>query len=134
MTEDDKREMCKLRANGQTLKVIGKRFGISYERVRQIVGGLRHQLADPSTLYFAQVGEFVKIGIARNIKRRLDGFRLHCPYPVVLLGTIEGMNRPQEISLHRKFAHLHHWKEWYRADPELLDYISKCVESGGLTH
>lgn len=46
-----------------------------------------------------------------------------CPFPLHILGVIQNQTPEDESILHSKFSYLHHRGEWYREDPDLLDYI-----------
>lgn len=44
MTTDQKKEAKRLRAEGMSYRAIGKKFGVSYERIRMIVNPSERQL------------------------------------------------------------------------------------------
>jgi hypothetical protein len=70
----------------------------------------------------------IKIGSTRNPARRLTAIRGHSPVDVKLIATAPG-SRAEEIGLHQRFLHLNARYEWFRADPELLDYIRENAKS-----
>lgn len=75
-------------------------------------------------IYFARVGDYVKIGQSRDYKKRIDNIKTASPFPVEILHV--EMNKPEfETAIHRKFAHLRHRGEWFHAHPDLLAYIDK---------
>lgn len=76
---------------------------------------------DCAGVYFVQSGDAIKIGTSINVRRRLVS--LQTPYPPILLAVAAG-GRTEEQELHRTFRHLHIHGEWFRAEPELLDYIA----------
>lgn len=70
------------------------------------------------TVYFARVGDLIKIGWTANLQRRMSN--LHAD---AVFHTQPG-TRHDERALHAKFHHLLvKGKEWFRPDPELMDYI-----------
>lgn len=70
------------------------------------------------TVYFARVGELIKIGWSSDVDARLS--HLHAD---AVFHTQPG-TRHDERALHAKFNHLLvKGREWFRADPELLAYI-----------
>jgi len=84
-----------------------------------------------NTVYFVRDGEFVKIGTTtRSVAGRLGDMKTGNPRGAEfrLLGTIEA-GPTRESELHEKFRHLHHYREWFRADSELIDWISKNADA-----
>jgi hypothetical protein len=65
---------------------------------------------------------YIQIGYTRDVATRLDGLQTANPYTLEIVLTIEG-KRSAEGELHRRFAHLKENGEWFRPDPEILDYI-----------
>ena len=72
-------------------------------------------------VYLIRAGEAgpVKIGHAKNPRRRLAGFQCHHHETLVLLRTIAGA-QPEEAALHRYSADLRIRGEWFRFSPEML--------------
>ena len=80
-----------------------------------------------TNIYFARVGEYVKIGMAVNVQRRmaclLSNSRLICPddldytASIVVVKTIPGCRQRDELNMHLLFAQ--HWVagEWFRWSP-----------------
>jgi hypothetical protein len=65
----------------------------------------------------------------------MSGLQVGCPLPLILLGTINGIHQKyvdwswyREQSLHKRFAHLRQQGEWFRAEPELLQYIKENAQ------
>ena len=71
----------------------------------------------------------IKIGIAKNVKRRLKSLQTSSPSELKLLGTIKENNvnkaRKLEQSLHKRFKKLCIRGEWFKAKAELLQYIKE---------
>ncbi len=64
----------------------------------------------------------IKIGLASNISHRLVHLQNALPYKVCLLGSMPG-DRETEHDLHVGFSNIWLRGEWYRREPELLDYV-----------
>lgn len=71
-----------------------------------------------SQVYFIRCREFVKIGIAADVHKRLAALRSGCPYELELLGTVEG-GRHRERRLHTVLHSEWHHGEWFRFDSKL---------------
>lgn len=78
----------------------------------------------PVTVYFVRVADYIKIGITLDIRKRLKTLEGQCPLLIECLAMVPG-TREMEADLHRRFRPYHHRYEWFRADPELLDYITQ---------
>lgn len=81
--------------------------------------------SDP-LVYFVRVGGEgpIKIGFTSNLASRLRGLQVAHTGAVTVLATISDADpRRVEKALHQRFAHLRVAREWFRADPELLEYI-----------
>lgn len=85
----------------------------------------------PCYIYFIlnYDSEAVKIGIAKNVKRRIASLQTSSPSELKLLGKIqaESVSKARELeqSLHKTFDEYRVRGEWFKADVELLDYINK---------
>ncbi len=70
----------------------------------------------------------IKIGKAKDIQKRIQSLQTVSPTKLQLLKTVQVMSEEEarilESSLHRKFALLRITGEWFRADKELVDYMS----------
>lgn len=73
-------------------------------------------------VYFAQMGDMVKIGWSLTPHKRVRHIQTSAPGPVTVLGTLRG-SRETEREMHRRFAHLRRHGEWFRATEELLSLI-----------
>ena len=85
----------------------------------------------PCYIYFIlnYDSQAVKIGIAKNVKRRLASLQTSSPSKLELLGIIKtkSVNNARKIekSLHEKFAENRIRGEWFKTNVELLDYIKQ---------
>lgn len=77
-------------------------------------------------VYFIQAGDFVKIGRTRNIKRRIDQTQVHCPFPIQLIGTIEG-DKDVEREIHDMFKPYQSTGEWFNLTPEVREKLKDIV-------
>lgn len=84
------------------------------------------------TVYFAQVAGNgpIKIGFTRKcLEMKLRRLRWACPYPLVILATMDG-TAPEEKRLHARFgAHRIHG-EWFHPSPVLLAFIAQIPHDG----
>lgn len=72
----------------------------------------------------------IKIGITSNDPAdRIDALQVGCPWPLKLMGTIEG-SYGNESFLHDKFAVLRMAGEWFEPAPELLLAIDEMLAPG----
>lgn len=73
----------------------------------------------------------IKIGFAKDVKKRLTALQTSSPSQLELLGVIKTQSartaQQLEGTLHQQFAQLHISGEWFRAEKTLLDYLNeKC--------
>jgi hypothetical protein len=78
-----------------------------------------------SWVYFAQLGDGgpIKIGVAKNPRKRIAGMQTACPQPLRCLATIPG-DASRERELHRRFAPHRLRREWFRPAPEILEFVT----------
>ena len=72
-------------------------------------------------LYVVRCGDFVKVGLAADVRRRLRDFEAMTPYEVVLVGkTVVRADKAgmAERVAHEALADTHHRGEWFSASPE----------------
>lgn len=82
----------------------------------------------PCHIYFIQVGTDgpIKVGRTRcSPLVRMDSLQIGIPFDLRLRAVIIGVQPSVEIEIHRQFTHLHIRGEWFRPEPELLDFIDK---------
>jgi hypothetical protein len=91
-------------------------------------GGCLGATADPDFVYFLRRERGpIKIGLSKNPGERRYQIMLDVGERVEILAMIVG-SRDKERALHKKFGHLKITKEWFRPDPELLDYIGSLPD------
>jgi len=75
-------------------------------------------------IYFVRCGrtEFVKIGSAANVLKRIELLQIGCPYRLVLLAVREG-GELEEKRLHTVFAAERHSGEWFKITPRLRQFV-----------
>jgi hypothetical protein len=66
----------------------------------------------------------IKIGMSKQLSKRLSELARILPYAIDLLATIDG-GREVEWALHNRFDHARIQREWFRPVPELLAYIDE---------
>lgn len=84
---------------------------------------------DRFRVYFIEAQGFIKIGFTSNLPQRIQAIRSGIPYgETILLHDIPG-DFDLEVDMHRKFSHLRERGEWFRKEPELLDFIA-AIKNG----
>ena len=63
----------------------------------------------------------IKIGISDDVQRRLKA--IQASEPLKLLGVIKEGGKALEAELHKRFAHIRIYNEWFQSNTELLEYI-----------
>lgn len=78
-------------------------------------------------VYFVGCAEFIKIGVACDLKRRWSSSGTNFPFHLDFIGYIpaESGREAIESALHKQFAGLRYRGEWFRAGASLLAYISE---------
>lgn len=66
----------------------------------------------------------IKIGKGDDPETRIASVRLMCPVETTLLGVIPG-GFTEEATLHRRFAPLRRYGEWFEGTPELRQAIQE---------
>lgn len=81
-------------------------------------------------IYFVQTedNQFVKIGYAGDVSKRLAGLQTSSPQTLKLIGTQPG-DHGLERRLHERFGYLRTRGEWFATSTDLLEYI---VQAGAL--
>lgn len=77
-----------------------------------------------SVVYYMRVGNRCKIGMTRNLPRRL-----HALTPEELLGTEPG-GRQVEARRHEQFAALRTNNEWFRFEGPLVEFVAAALDPG----
>lgn len=124
-------EILGLRQQGMSHADIAAEMGWPVDHVQRVAEGRTEETPAertppspaPSGVYFIRSGEAVKIGVSINVPLRTTVLATGSPWPVDLLAVMPG-DRAAEKRLHRRFAHLRLKGEWFRAEPELLDFIA----------
>jgi hypothetical protein len=75
-------------------------------------------------VYFAKVGQFIKIGVTANLGKRLSSLKGGSPDPdMKLLATVQG-NFQTEQALHQRFRKYRRHGEWFRYEGQLKEHIA----------
>lgn len=75
--------------------------------------------------YFVRRGDAIKIGHSAIPKQRINTLQVAFPEPLEVLAVIPN-TIITEYAAHQKFAHLRMSGEWFRAAPDLIEFISKA--------
>lgn len=78
-------------------------------------------------------GQYFKIGIAEDVKKRLNQIRSHNPYPIEIVLECETKNASRlEARIHRAFKHKHHYREWFRLGKNDLKNLTVALIRGDM--
>lgn len=80
-------------------------------------------------LYFCRSGDRIKIGISKNVEKRLKDIGLHLPAPPTLIGSIEA-SYAFEKAVH---SSLKAWRldgEWFSASEEVVNAVGAIMDDG----
>lgn len=80
----------------------------------------------PNHLYFIKCGEFLKIGIAADVRKRVKDMEMNNPHEMEVIHVMLG-KRKEEKELHLRFADYRHRNEWFRFEGELREYVEGLV-------
>lgn len=81
---------------------------------------------DIKCVYFIMSSDYVKIGIASQLRTRYKAIKTDCPHSAILLGWVaDDEHRKLEEKLHKDFKEVHYRGEWFYATRHLIDRISK---------
>lgn len=73
-------------------------------------------------VYFFKCGEYVKIGQSESPRDRLTTLAYGVPYDCELL-LVMRCTKGAETALHKRFSAHRHRGEWFRLDPEIVQFI-----------
>jgi hypothetical protein len=73
-------------------------------------------------IYVIQAGEFVKIGVATDVAKRIQELQTGCPYNLKLVVAVPCKNAyASERSVHDRLQAFHTRGEWFRASRSEID-------------
>ena len=78
-------------------------------------------------IYFMLVEEFelLKIGVAINVKRRIQEIQTYIPYKVKLVLDVEERQNLTEKGIHKKLKSSHKRREWFYYNENLIKFIEE---------
>lgn len=85
-----------------------------------------------SNLYIVQCnGEAgpIKIGMARDVAKRIAQFRIANPYPLTCLAQHQAPYEAERL-IHARFSHAALGGEWFAAVPELVEFATQIGIEG----
>lgn len=96
---------------------------------------LQRTSADPAFIYAIQCSQFLKVGIAADVARRFEQFRLYNPFPCIVAFKREInplMARTVEARTHALLRPSAHGREWFSATLEaVVNAIEEAVSTVG---
>lgn len=75
-------------------------------------------------VYLVRGGDCIKIGTAKDVKKRLSGLQTGSPLKLEMLTYFRG-DTTVENALHQRFESLRSHGEWFRAEPPLLAFVEE---------
>ena len=84
-------------------------------------------------VYVIKAGEYVKVGIAEDVLKRLQVFRTHCPMPVSLAYCSKAILRPEarkiELECHGHLLLSHVHGEWFKVDASIaVSFLASVID------
>jgi len=76
-------------------------------------------------VYFVEGAGLIKIGVSKDVEKRIASLKNGSPVPLTLLGYIQG-SRALEAELHERFADIRDHGEWFQATDVLRQYIAEA--------
>lgn len=94
-----------------------------------------HALAVPTSVYVIEAGEYIKVGLAENILKRLQVLKTHCPLPVRVAFCSRPIPRSEarkiEQSCHSFLIKFHVHGEWFKTDAvSAIKFINLAEDVG----
>lgn len=77
-------------------------------------------------VYFVRADAFIKVGVARDIKKRLAGLQTGNPHELEVLGVLPGSGRLEKMLHHRFGLYRVRTTEWFVAAQELVAFAKTC--------
>lgn len=79
-------------------------------------------------VYFVAMGDHLKIGFAKNVKKRVADLQVGSPVPLEIV-HVHGGSREDEIRLHEQFARYSANGEWFEKAPDIMRLIARLKTS-----
>ena len=112
-----KREYCTRPITNATLEAL-KYPKPDIERKKEVSS------SNAQFVYLIKGGDYHKIGIAKDAKKRLSGIKTSCPFPAEVLKFWESRSAQRvEKLLHRQFKPYHANGEWFRLPTEVIEEL-----------
>jgi hypothetical protein len=80
---------------------------------------------DDPGVYFVAADNRIKIGVATSVRKRLKELQTSAPHKLQLIAVRPRAGRAEESAIHRRFAAYRLHGEWFKASPELLQYVAQ---------
>ena len=116
----------------ESVALLKRTAGSAGGKARAAGHGASKNIPARPVVYFVQSGDKhgpIKIGYADNGRSRVSALQTGNPDTLKVLAFIESTSPSMETELHARFAGLRLRGEWFRPEPELLDYIASLPEA-----
>lgn len=88
---------------------------------------------EPTWVYLMQCGEYVKVGIANDVNRRLLDLQVGNPYPIHVRRKFKHQSRLHallcERTIHAILDDARHYHEWFSCPIERAETVARAVHS-----
>lgn len=134
------KKLYELRGDDDFYIYCAKKFGLRPNRVDEYLNYQevssctlpstiqKPETSKPSYVYFIEAGDLVKIGVTKDVTKRLASLQTGSPARLNMIGFIPGTDK-EEKELHRKFSSHRSHGEWFKKTNDLINYIKEvCHE------
>lgn len=103
-------------------------YSVVYEAIKKM-DGRRSTMREVGCVYLIRENALgmVKIGVAIDYKKRVEGLRVACPQDLSVVAIVERNDyKILEKELHKMYADKHHRGEWYKlTEKDIQDIVNK---------
>lgn len=106
-------------------RVKGSAYCDKHKKIKHSLDGKHRKVVNISNVcnvYFISLGDKIKIGQSKNIKRRFNALQMSCPEKLTLEANIEAYAQ-LEYALHELFKDDRLHGEWFKRTPRLEQII-----------
>lgn len=69
------------------------------------------------SVYFLKAGDYIKIGLSKDVHARIESFKTSNPYKIKIVGIMPHLTKKRafevEKKLHNYFSHIRSNREWF---------------------
>jgi len=129
-------KLYELRGENDFYIYCARKFGLRPNRVdeylnyQEVASGTlpspiqKPETSKPSYVYFIDAGNLIKIGVTKDVGKRLAALKTGSPVQLAILGFIPG-TKQKEKELHHRFSSYRTHGEWFEKNDDLINYIKE---------